>query len=107
MANSNKCKRCEEIETYKHLIWECRETKKIWQMLNEFLIKINQKNNRALEYENVFRIGNIANLSKLKVRLIQAMIQIERPINWTMEKIIKIANDIKNIEIYNAKVLNK
>ena len=35
------------------------------------------------------------------------MIQIERPINWTMEKIIKIANDIKNIEIYNAKVLNK
>ena len=31
------------------------------------------------------------------------MIQIERPSNWTMEKIIKIENEIKCIEIYNTK----
>jgi hypothetical protein len=33
MVSNNKCKRCEEVETYKHLIWECGEAKKIWQLL--------------------------------------------------------------------------
>jgi asparagine synthetase B (glutamine-hydrolysing) len=36
MVDNNKCKRCGEVETYKHLLWECREAKNIWQLFNEF-----------------------------------------------------------------------
>jgi hypothetical protein len=35
------------------------------------------------------------------------MIQIERPINWTQEKLLNLAKELKGIEIYNAKALNK
>jgi hypothetical protein len=28
MTNDNKCTRCQEIESYRHLIWECTEVKK-------------------------------------------------------------------------------
>jgi hypothetical protein len=43
-------------------------------------------------------------LSKIKMKVIQGMIQIERPTNWTIENIEKIANDIKNMELYNLKI---
>ncbi len=41
------------------------------------------------------------------MRVIQEMIQIECPVSWTQGKILKIAKEIKGIEIYNAKALNK
>jgi hypothetical protein len=35
------------------------------------------------------------------------MIQIERPVNWTIERIRKIANELRCMEIYNATKTNK
>ena len=35
------------------------------------------------------------------------MIQIERPVAWSIDNILKLANEIKWIEIYNAKLVNK
>ena len=55
------------------------------------------------KYDDVFMIGNIGMLSKIKMKVIQGMIQIERPTNWTIEHIKKIANEIKNMELYNSK----
>jgi hypothetical protein len=35
MVNDNKCKKYEEVEDYKHLIWECREAKgSEWLIMN-------------------------------------------------------------------------
>ncbi len=56
------------------------------------------------EYDNVFNIGNIGSVSKVKMRIVQGMIQIERPSGWTIERINKIANEIRFIELYNAKL---
>ena len=56
-----------------------------------------------LEYKNVFEIGNKANVNKIKIKIIQGMIQMERPKNWTMDNIMNYANEINRIEIYNAK----
>jgi hypothetical protein len=39
MVNNNNCKRCDEVEDFKHLIWECREAKRIWKVFNEFFSK--------------------------------------------------------------------
>jgi hypothetical protein len=84
MVNNNKCKRCEEVETYKHLIWECRDAKKIWQLFHEFATSANQQEEKVLDYKNIFKIGNIANMNKVQIKVIQGMIQVERPTNWTI-----------------------
>jgi hypothetical protein len=97
-VKNNTCKRCEEVETYKHLIWECGEAKKIWQLFNRFATSENQQEERVLEYDNVFKVGTKANINMIKVKAIQELIQIEGPINWMIEKIMKISNDIRYIE---------
>ena len=103
MVNCNKCKRCGNIETYRHLLWECRESRRIWKAYNEFLGMIEHPKEVVEKYDDVFMIGNIGMLSKIKMKVIQGMIQIERPTNWTIEHIKKIANEIKNMELYNSK----
>jgi hypothetical protein len=55
----------------------------------------------------VFRIGNKGKISKVKMKIIQGMIQIECPSLWTFEKISKIANEIRCIEMYNENLKNK
>ena len=107
MVTNNRCKRCQEIETYKHLIWECRETKKIWGIFNEFVTQLDLREERIQNYENIFMIGETEVISKIKIRLIQEMIQIERPVNWSREKLLKLINEIKNKEMYNASKINK
>jgi hypothetical protein len=95
------------VETYKHLLWECRESKRVWQLFNEFATSVNLQEEKVIEYENIYKIGNIANMNKVKVKVIQGMIQMERPTNWTKEKIEKIAKDIRQTELYNARKQNK
>jgi hypothetical protein len=48
-------------------------------------------------------IGNKAIMNKVKVKIIQGIIQIDPPINWTINNINRIANEIKTIETYNEK----
>jgi hypothetical protein len=103
MVNNNKCNRCAEVETFKHLLWECSEVQKIWELLNEFASYTNHQDERVLEYENVFKIGSKANINKIKIRIIKAMIQMERPKNWTMDSIMKLSNEIYRLEIYYTK----
>jgi hypothetical protein len=71
MVNNNKCKRCGDVETYKHLMWECKEARQIWKVFNEYLTKTTHHEESVLKYENVFKIGNIEILSKLKMSVIQ------------------------------------
>ena len=87
-------------------MWECRESKRIWQLFNEFATTTNQQEDRVLVYEDVFKIGNKAIINKTKVKTIQGMIQIERPKSWTLDNIMTINNEIKRIEIYNQKKSN-
>jgi hypothetical protein len=65
---------------------------------------MNEDSERVHEYDDIFRIGNKGNVSKVKIRVIQGMIQIERPRGWTIEKIKEVACDLRNIELYNATI---
>ena len=89
------------------MLWECREARNIWQLFNEFVTNINQNTEKVQDYDNVFRIGNIGKISKVKMKIVQGMIQIERPICWTIEKINDIANGIRCMELYNTKLFKK
>ena len=106
MVNNDKCKRCNEVENYKHLIWECREARKIWQLYNEYATSVNQQG-EVIEYDNVYKIGNNANMNKVKIKIIQEMIQMERPTNWTIENINNIAKNINKLELYNRQHTKK
>jgi hypothetical protein len=44
MVNDSKFNRCGEMETYMHLLMECKEVKKIWSAYNEFMVKMGQSN---------------------------------------------------------------
>ena len=71
---NDECERCGEVETYKHLFWECRESRRVWRSFNEYI------DHKVTRYEEVFTIDNNWIISMVKVRVKQAMKQIERPI---------------------------
>jgi hypothetical protein len=77
--------------------------KKVWQTYNEFMIYIHQQKEGVNDYENVFKIGKWSAFSKGKLNVIQSTIQVEWPTNWSIENIVKTANKIKWLELYNAK----
>ena len=37
MINNNTCERCHEIETTKHLLWGCVESRNIWDLFNSWI----------------------------------------------------------------------
>ena len=106
MVATDKCQRCNEKETYKHLLWECKEAKKIWINYNNYLQHIKYPQDKIETYQDVYLIPNIIAISTVKMKIIQEMIQIKRPTGWTMETIRKIAMELKNIELYNSKTNN-
>ena len=53
------------------------------------------------EYQDIYNIDDCAHVCKVKMKIIQEMIQIERPRGWNLEKIDSISKEIKRIEWYN------
>jgi hypothetical protein len=57
--------------------------------------------NNINEYQDIFYIDDCAHVCKVKMKIIQEMIQIERPSGWNLDQINGLSNDIKRIELYN------
>jgi hypothetical protein len=87
-------------ETSKHLLWECAHVKNIWSLFNNLMTQIDQEcvNN----YHEVFQTCELPAISIVKVKIIQALIQIERPMNWNNEKLLDTIKDLISVEHYNA-----
>ena len=101
MINNSTCERCREIETTKHLLWGCLESRNIWEVFNSWISNNTLDSHRVTEYQDIYRIDDNAHVCKVKMKIIQEMIQIQRPNGWNMEKIVLISKDIKKIELYN------
>ncbi len=62
-----------------------------------------EKNQQCINnYEDVFQTSDPPAISIVKAKIIQALIQIERQINWNREKLLDIIKDLINVEHYNA-----
>ena len=107
MVNDNKCKRCGEVETYRHLLWECREARRIWRVHGEYMVSMRQPSGEVHCYEDVFKLGDFGVVSRVKMKVIQEMIQVERPVDWSIGRIKKIVSEIKSIDLYNAAISGK
>jgi predicted transcriptional regulator len=55
-------------------------------------------------YKNIFQTFELPAISIVKAKIIQALIQIERPMNWNREKLLDTIKDLINVERYNAVV---
>ena len=101
MINNNTCERCQQVESTRHLLWDCVESRNIWNLFNIWTTNNYQTINAVNEYQDIYNIDDCAHVCKVKMKIIQGMIQIERPRGWSLDHINLISNDIRKIELYN------
>ena len=56
MSRDDECEWCGEVETYKHLFWECRESRRVWRSYNEYVEELNQRQSVVNSYEGMKRL---------------------------------------------------
>ena len=87
MCDNDKCNRCGLKETFGHLLWDCFESRKVWESFNNYLTSMNLTEGKTEVYEDIFKIGKNRMINMLKIETIQTFIQIEKPTGWTMSNI--------------------
>jgi hypothetical protein len=102
MTVTDECPRCGITETSKHLLYECAHVRNIWSLFNNLMSQIGNDQQCINNYEDVFQVSDTPAISIVKAKIIQSLIQIERPINWNREKLLDMIKDLINVECYNA-----
>jgi exonuclease III len=102
MTNTDKCPRCGLTESINHLIWECSHVRTIWGLYNNFVNSVGNEKDHVKTYDDVYRVGRTPAISLIKIRVIQELIQVERPKNWNENNLESIVNDLINNERYIA-----
>lgn len=100
MVNSPECTRCGETETNDHLLYECRYSRLMWSIYNKAMRESFNSNFCINRKEDIYDFSNGFIENGIKIKLINELIQIERPTHWTINKIINIAIEMKKIEKY-------
>jgi hypothetical protein len=114
MTQTDQCPRCGQIESINHLLWECPHVKQVWNSFNSFMRKMGDEKEEVKSYNNVYKFGQKSVTTLIKIKVIQALIQIERPKNWNEDRMEALVKDlIINSKIYCRKkvlfrkILNK
>ncbi len=81
MKVTDECPRCNMTEASKHLLWECTHVKNIWSLFNDLMNHIKNGHECVSNYEDVFQTREMPAVTIVKAKIIQALIQIERPMN--------------------------
>ena len=103
MTMTDKCPRCLEVETTKHLLWDCQHVRHIWHLYNEYVTKLGMTNSVIGEYNKIYEVGTNAGLTIIKTRIIQELIQIRRPTNWDINNLNSLIAEIVKMEHHNFK----
>jgi hypothetical protein len=102
MVEDDKCSRCGKQETTFHLLWECEHVQKIWSFFNKLMSNINNISESINNYSDIFKSNKEAATTIIKIKIIQELIQIERPMNWNWDTFKEKIVEIIKIEKYNA-----
>jgi hypothetical protein len=97
MTQTDCCPRCGNMETARHLLFDCSHARNIWDNYNEIVIE-----DKVITYEDLIQVNDSQAAIMIKMKLIQELIQIERPKNWNKERIIGVIENLIEIERYNA-----
>jgi hypothetical protein len=102
MTNDENCSRCGMRETSRHLLYDCHQSMKIWQLYNAILSTIMQKQDQVNIYDDIFKTCRHPAVNIVKIKIIQSLIQIIRPSNWSENNIIDLIKELMNLEKYNS-----
>ncbi len=102
MIDTDKCRRCGEVETTKHLLWECPHVRNIWSIFNNLMVGLKKQVDTVSSYDEIYNIGSAAGTNLIKIKLIQELIQVDRPKNWGLDNMRQIIVNLTNIEKYNS-----
>ncbi len=102
MTVTDECPSCNKTETSKHLLWDCIHVKNIWTLLYALMNYVKNGQECVNNYEDVFQACEMPASGIIKAKIIQTLIQIERPMSWNREKLIDTIKDLINVECYNA-----
>jgi len=67
MVESPNCKVCGEVETIKHLVWDCPRSKSVWRYINELTLP---KLGRDYITYNTIMLGNVDTLPAMEVIIV-------------------------------------
>jgi hypothetical protein len=99
ITQDDKCERCQQIETTRHLLWDCHWSQKMWKNLN--IIFDQQKLSIKIQsFEDIFNFKNSSCINTIKLRLINELIQIERPKHLDQQNITNIIRNLMKLEKY-------
>ena len=102
MTETDECPRCNLSETTRHLLFECAHSKNIWNLYNNLMTQTTNENEKVNKYDDIFKPCELPGTTMFKAKIIQELIQIERPKNWNRDRLITIAQELMNVERYNA-----
>ena len=68
------------------------------------MTKTKNVSDKVLQYQDIFITPQKASITLIKIRIIQELIQIERPKNWSKETFNDKIKEIVRIEKYNYTV---
>jgi hypothetical protein len=102
MVENNKCEKCEETETFKHLMWDCRFVRKTWGNLNNILRTKGVGVDELTSYDDIFKFNNSAAITTIRLKIIQHFIQIQRQTELSEGKIHNIITELMTKEKYIA-----
>jgi hypothetical protein len=83
-------------------MWECNQVRNTWNNLNIILLEKGLESERICCYDDIFKFEISAATAAIKLKIIQAFIQIDRQTNLTRERITNIINDLVRKEKYIA-----
>jgi hypothetical protein len=78
MTQTDKCPRCSQTETSKHLLWECKHVQNIWSLFNTLMNQTSNSKESINNYEDIFQPCELLSINMIKIKIIQELIQNER-----------------------------
>ena len=104
MSTTNSCPRCGQVETTQHLFYQCTHSGVIWGLYNNLMKHCNYAKDLVSSYEDIFRVPDGAGITLIKIKVIQNMIQIARPKDWTDKLLSEMVNSLIRLEKHNYNI---
>ena len=98
MVDNDKCDICGEIESIRHVIWECNRAERVWMMVRSLLTYMNVQID--LSFESLFIGFNPTNLviETIITRIPQLLLSYDRS---ALVSVQSIKNTINNFAYMN------
>lgn len=101
MTETPNCARCGQIESNKHLLFECKSSSEMWESYNKVMNNTSDDFKQIKSFDDIFDFGGNALVNIVKIKLIQETIQITRPTYWCQGRVENITKEQKELNHLN------